>query len=58
MGERIDGHSTIIIPTFIKKTITLIIQTSVGDSWKSDTCEFKETKEGDTMIVEMRGEEK
>ena len=43
---------------FIKKTITLIIQTSVGDSWKSDTCEFKETKDGDTMIVEMKGEEK
>ena len=39
---------------FIKKTITLIIQTTVGDSWKSDTCDFKETKEGDIIIVEMK----
>jgi hypothetical protein len=43
---------------FIKKTITLIIQTSVGDSWKSDTCEFKELKGEEGYVVELRGEEK
>jgi hypothetical protein len=39
---------------FIKKTITLIIQTSVGDSWKSDTCEFKELKGEEGYVVELK----
>ena len=39
---------------YIKKTVTLLIETSVGDHWKSDDCEFVETKDENTFIVDLK----
>ena len=38
---------------YIKKQYTFLVNTRVGDKWKSDRCEFEETKNG-TVIVDLK----
>jgi hypothetical protein len=43
---------------FIKKEITLIIDTRCGDHWQNKVdCQFTETKDGKTIIVEPKENE-
>lgn len=37
---------------YIKKTVTLIIETSLGDRWKSDEVNFREMKDGCYLVEE------
>jgi hypothetical protein len=41
---------------YIKKTFVMLINTKVGNAWKSDECIFKETKDGETIIVDLKEE--
>lgn len=37
---------------FVRKDVTLYIQTTLGDRWKSDDCKFRELKDGGYVVEE------